>query len=61
MPEAASADAAARGRRVLEALPGALYRVELQIRQRGRRSRPTWAGDAALLRLRPGDDGRWWS
>jgi translation initiation factor IF-1 len=40
--------------RVLEELPGALYRVELSLRQRPQIT--AHVGDAALLRLRPGDE-----
>jgi translation initiation factor IF-1 len=39
--------------RVLEELPGALYRVELEIRQHPQIT--AHVGDSALLRLRPGD------
>jgi translation initiation factor IF-1 len=39
--------------RVLEELPGALYRVELEVRQRPQIT--AHVGDSALLRLRPGD------
>jgi translation initiation factor IF-1 len=39
--------------RVLAELPGALYRVELEIRQRPQIT--AHVGDGALLRLRPGD------
>ena len=39
--------------RVLEELPGALYRVELDVRQRPQIT--AHVGDSALLRLRPGD------
>lgn len=39
--------------RVLEELPGALFRVELEIRQRPQVT--AHVGDQALLRLLPGD------
>ena len=39
--------------RVLEELPGALYRVELEVRLRPQIT--AHVGDGALLRLRPGD------
>ena len=40
---------------MLEALPNALYRVELRDRSAARRSPRTWRAARALLRLRPGD------
>ena len=39
--------------RVLEELPGALYRVELEVRQRPQIT--AHVGDSGLLRLCPGD------
>ena len=48
------ADAATRAwGRVLAELPGALYRVELDVRQRPQIT--AHLGTSALLRLRPGD------
>lgn len=54
MPEAAPDTLEVRGR-VVEALPGALYRVELQT---GPRAQVTAhiAGDGRLLRVRVGED-----
>jgi translation initiation factor IF-1 len=54
MPEAAPESAAVRGR-VMEALPGALYRVELQTGPRAQVTAHV-AGDGRLLRIRVGED-----
>ena len=53
MPEAAVDEATRVDGRVLEELPGALYRVELEIRDRPQIT--AHVGTGALLRLRPGD------
>jgi translation initiation factor IF-1 len=53
MPEAALAEATRVDGRVLEELPGALYRVELDARNRPQVT--AHVGTSALLRLRPGD------
>jgi translation initiation factor IF-1 len=55
MPEAGVVDAETTTvpGRVLAELPGALYRVELETRDR--REVTAHAGSGALLRLRPGD------
>ena len=54
MPEAVPETAAVRGR-VMEALPGALYRVELQTGPRAQVTAHV-AGDGRLLRIRVGED-----
>ena len=53
MPEATVTEATRVFGRVLEELPGALYRVELDVRNRPQIT--AHVGTGALLRLRPGD------